>query len=394
MKNKKEFDKSILILLAILIITLITAFSLYLNVRVDKISQVIKDSGVIKILLTVVDDDNKPFLTQVVLINTETDKGALIDIPENTGTILSSTNRYSRIDNIYEQYGIDTFREKIGEILSVDILYHMAFTKKNFSEVIDFIDGLDIFVSKSLDSSDSDSLIPSGSVVLEGDKVIQYLKLNDSEEYSAEDVSRKQKIIQGFLSQLKKYSTKISTEKNINFITNRMTTNLDLNSSMRLFKYLGELESNRLVLQGVLGDKKIVSGEELIFPYNNESLIKIRIKRILINLNNPEIISDEKLNFSIQILNGTDRPGLASRTATYFRSFAYSISGVGNADRGAEEHEFTTILVRKGNNEAAERIGELINCKSIHSLVEEGIDDTIDFTIILGKDFDGKRCKD
>lgn len=393
MKKKQEFDKSLLILFAIILITIITAFSLYLNVRVDKISQIIKDKGVISVLITVVDDEKQPLLSQVLLINTETNKGALIDIPENTGTMVSSMQRYSRVDTIYKEEGIDSYREKISSILAVDIPFHLVIDRLSFSQLIDFFDGLDFFISKSLEDTKLHYSIPSGSVVLEGDKVLQYLDLEIKEEHKNSRVERKQKIIQSFLMQLKKFSGKIILEKNLLTVADKIETNLDLNSLEKFFDLLGDLEVDRLVLQGILGDIKIVSGEELIFPYNNENLIKVRVKRILINLGNPEVISDEKINFNIEVLNGTNQPGLASRTASYLSSFGYTISGIGNAELNDEEYEFTSILIRKDAREAAETLGELINCNYIHFQVEEGIDDTIDFTIILGKDFDGKRCK-
>lgn len=390
MKKKKEFDKSLLILLAIILITLVTAFSLYLNVRIDKISQIIKERGVLSILITVI-DKGEPLLTQVLVINTETNKGALIDIPENTGTIIASIQRFSRVDTILRDQGVDLFRKKIGKILAVDIPFHLVMTKESFSDLIDFFDGLDVFISKSLEDSPEEYNIPSGSVVLEGDKVLQYLELKIPEEHDTGKVARKQKIVQAFFSQIKKYSERIVKTNNLLLVLDEIDSNMDIGSARRLFSYLGSLEVDRLVLQGIIGEHKIVSGQELIFPYNNENLIKVRVKRILINLSNPEVISDEKLNFNLQVLNGTSMPGLASRTAKYFSSFGYTISGFGNASN--DEHKLTTILIRKGNRDAAERLGELINCEYIHSQVEEGIDDTIDFTIILGKDFDGKRVK-
>jgi len=393
MIKKKEFDKSILILIAIILITLITALTLYFNVRVDKISQLIKSNSEIKVLITIKDQD-RLILTQVLIMNTETNKGALIDIPENTGTMLASMQKFSRVDSIFMEQGIDVFRNKISEMLSVDIPFHIIIERENFSQLTDFIDGLEIFISKSLDDDPSSFFIPYGSVVLEGDKVLQYLDQNTRDENKNTKVSAKQKVIQSFLKQLKTYSSKIINENNMLLFSDKITTNLDFNSLQKLFEVFGNLEVDRLVLQSVLGEKKLVSGNELIFPYNNENLIKVRVKRILINLNNPEVISDEKINFNLEVLNGTNVPGLASRSASYFSSFGYTITGIGNASNGSEEYEYTSILIRKDNREAAEAIGELINCKYIHTQYEEGIDDTIDFTIILGKDFDGKRCKD
>lgn len=391
MKGKKEFDKSIMILIAIILITLITAFSLYLNVRVDKVTQILKDQGVLSAVITVEEDD-QVILSQVLVINGETNKGALIDIPNNTGTIIESKKKFSSVASIYNEIGVNSYREKISDILALNIPFHITISRSGFMELIDLLDGLDLFISKSLEDQSHNFSIPSGSVVLEGDKVDQYINLDIKNEHNNAYVARKQKIIQAFLTQIQKYSTQIISENNFPNIYSRIKkTNLDYSSANKFFTLLGDLEVERLVLQGILGEERLVSGERLIFPYNNENLIKIRIKRILINLGNPEVISDEKLNFNIQVLNGSGIQGLANRTQRYLKSFNYTISGYGNAS--SDNFETTTILVRKGNREGAERLGELINCQYIYSQIEEGIDDTIDFTIILGKDFDGKRVK-
>lgn len=390
MKNNKEFDKSLLILFAIIIITIVTAISLYFSVRIDKITQIIKDRGVIKFGLVVDDGEGNPLISQVVLINTETNKGALIDIPNEIATILPSEKRYSRLDSVYKEYGVEFYYERIGALLSLDIPYYIRVDKSKFSEIIDLVEGLDLFVSRS----NSNSLIPSGSVVLEGDKVLDYIDLILTEDNSTGVVNRKQKIIESFLTQIKSFSSKI-TGNNILLFKNRLETNLDINSFEKFVEYLGSLKVERLVLQRILGDKQFVDSQELIFPYNSGNLIKIRVKSILKNLGDAEVISDEKLNFTIKVLNGTSSQGLAGRTSVYLSSIGgYTISGVGNADRGSSEVDFTEIWDMKGNIEAAQRLGDLINCSNIHSGgYEEGMDDTIDFTIILGKDFDGRRVK-
>ncbi len=95
------------------------------------------------------------------------------------------------------------------------------------------------------------------------------------------------------------------------------------------------------------------------------------------------------------MLNGTIQNGLASRTSQIFQSFGYEIQKVGNADT---IYEKTEIIDNKGDLPSAQRLAKIIRCNNVSSrpVVEEGIEEIIaaDITIIIGKDFDGRYCKE
>ncbi|GAJ23513.1 unnamed protein product, partial [marine sediment metagenome] len=58
------------------------------------------------------------------------------------------------------------------------------------------------------------------------------------------------------------------------------------------------------------------------------------------------------------------------------------------------DYQKTVVLDRKGRIAAAERIAELIRCQRVYSRLEKDGDLSIDVTIILGTDFDGRYCKE
>ncbi|MDC7225064.1 MAG: LytR C-terminal domain-containing protein, partial [Spirochaetales bacterium] len=108
-------------------------------------------------------------------------------------------------------------------------------------------------------------------------------------------------------------------------------------------------------------------------------------------LANMDVYSDEDIVISVEIQNGTDIAGLASRTAQLYKSYGYKINAYKNADR--DDYENTLVLDRGGNPGAAKRVASLIRCERVHQLQEEIADDTVDVVIILGKDFDGRYVK-
>jgi hypothetical protein len=154
---------------------------------------------------------------------------------------------------------------------------------------------------------------------------------------------------------------------------------------------VSSVNTDRLVFQGVLGNRRTLDGKDVLFPYYDGKLVKETIQRIVETLNRPDSFGSDMLPVRIEILNGTGVAGLASRTAQLFQSYGFRIASVTNAER--TDYERTVVLDRKGNPDAARRAAELIRCEQIHSQIEENRDDTVDVTIILGKDFDGRYVK-
>lgn len=390
MKNK-EFDKSLLLLFSVILITIITTISLYLNVRVDKATEIIKENGLLKILITVSDEKNRPVFTEVFLFNTETNKGALIDIPGNTGSIIETLRRIDRVDVLYTEQGVEPYKDKIEKILDLEIPFYLEMTKENFGILVDLVEGVDLFISKSIDSHSEELLLPSGSVVLDGDKVNQYLELDLEGEFAAEKVSRKQKTLQSFLDKIGNLGERIAAEEVFSYFEKNVKTNIEAKGLQSLLLKLRDLEVDILGFQSILGDERTVGDETLIFPYFNEKLIKDVVKKFITALNDPAGSRNEQQNFYVEIQNGTTVNGLAARTGRLFSSFGYSIAGVKNA--GENSYENTVILDRKGNPDGAKKLANIIQCTRIHTKIENNLDDTIDFTIILGKDFDGRNVR-
>ena len=99
----------------------------------------------------------------------------------------------------------------------------------------------------------------------------------------------------------------------------------------------------------------------------------------------------------MEIQNGTSIQGLAHNTSILFQNASYDVLSAVNADRS--DYEETVIIDHIGNSEMAKMVGDFIRCKNIQeavvdldSVINEDIA-KVDFTIILGKDFDGRYVR-
>jgi calcineurin-like phosphoesterase len=109
--------------------------------------------------------------------------------------------------------------------------------------------------------------------------------------------------------------------------------------------------------------------------------------------------------FTVEVLNGTSTAGLAGRTADLLRGFGYDVITIGNADRS--DYENTEILDHSGYEDMSRTFADIIRCRNIRfespgrENIELGMEMSIqnleyhsDFTLIIGKDFNGRYVTD
>ncbi|MBN2656454.1 MAG: LCP family protein [Spirochaetales bacterium] len=355
----------------------------------------VKSEAVVPVMITVT-DAGKPLLTELFLFYRETGKGAVLDIPGNTGSIISNLNKVDRIDILFDENDIDPFRKKVGALTGIDIPFYYIISLQDLEKMVDLIDGLNLFIANPVDMKKDGLtfLLPPGSVTLDGSKVISYLLYNLDGESDSEKIDRHHKFIKSFLEKLAEKRSYLSTDQLSDFTREMALTNMDRKSFENFLLYLSDLDMDRLQYNKVLGVKRFVDNKELLFPHYDERLLKELVNQIEDYLVNIQSLSDQGVAFSVEILNGTDISGLASRTSQILKSFGYKIAGLGNATRvDGQEVESTVILDRKGNPDAAKGLAGLLKCERWHSEADASLDDTIDITLILGKDFDGRYVK-
>jgi calcineurin-like phosphoesterase len=156
-----------------------------------------------------------------------------------------------------------------------------------------------------------------------------------------------------------------------------------------------EVDSERLNPTTITGSKRVVDGKTLLFPYYDGELIKDVFRQVsnsLISVDNTNV----SRTYVLEIQNGTSVQGLARNTAALLQSAGYDVLSQGNAD--SNNYEKTIIINHIGNAEIAKSLGDFIRCSNI---IEENVSQeseftsasNVDFTVILGKDFDGRYVR-
>ncbi|MBR4600850.1 MAG: LCP family protein [Treponema sp.] len=396
--NNPNSNKGAFLLILIFLILISVTVGLALSLRVNTIDENLKSDRVIKTLV-VMEDKNRVLFTDVFVYYPVSQRGALINILGNTGAIFSSLGRVDSIDSVYLEKGIDAYKSEIEKLVGQSIPFYIVLNLSKFGELTDMLGGMKIFIPSPVDTKNDEGerwLLPSGVVTLDGDKIRTYLNYERNDEPDEDLIERRQNVLLAFFSALVRNEKIIRDKKSFSELGKKMISNLDEKEFHRLMSVISQVDSEHLLPQSITGSKRVVDGKTLLFPYYDGQLIKDVFKQVsnsLISLDNANV----NRTYVLEIQNGTMVQGLARNTMALLQSAGYDILSTGNAD--SNDYEKTVIINHIGNTEIAKSLGDFIHCTNI---VEESVSEdaesataasNVDFTIILGKDFDGRYVK-
>lgn len=385
-----------LILIFAVLVALMVVVSL--SIRTDVIDETLKNNSVIKVLF-VMEDRGQVLASDILFYYPFSKRGALINILGNTGAIWQTLGRVDRIDAVFSEQGIAAYRQEIESLIGTSVPFYVVLHLNQFGELADMLGGMKVFVPSPVDVAAEDGqrwLLPSGSVTLDGDKINTYLTYEMQDETEEEVQDRRQNVMVAFLSALSRNTDTMFTGRSFALYERRMEANLRGRNLERLMSEISGIDAERIVPQAITGSKRFVDGKTLLFPFYDGQLIKDVVRQTTAALVSMDGDAVNRV-YVLEIQNGTPVQGLARNTSILMQGAGYDVLTATNADRN--DYEKTVIINRIGNAEIAKNIGDFIHCTNIvdeDMSQEQNVADTsfsVDFTIILGRDFDGRYVK-
>ncbi len=391
-----DTGKNLLFLLIILVILISTSVIVLLKMKSDTLGDYLSSEKILKILV-VVEDDGKPLSTNVIAYYPETKRAVMFDIPSNTGLIIQSLNRTDGVGAVYTEKGIASFKDEIEDLTDISIPFYLTMSLDEFSALTDMLGGVSVFIPTPVDINTEAMriLLPSGSVTLDGDKIKDYLIYQDEDGNEREAASRRQKAILALLRAINDNSPDIFFKDRFVILENNIHSNLRGSDFKELLTQLCKLDSERLIPQRVTGAIRYVGEKKLLMPFREGHQLKQVIRQAIAVLASDDSSALERV-YALEILNGTDKQGLARNTSELYQSFGYDVVNIGNYEEDIRE---TILIDRIGNPSVAKIVANVIHCENIKttSLDENSEDEdlaygseaNVDFTLILGSDFNG-----
>ncbi len=398
---KFKINRALIFIVLIVAVLGAAGVFIYLQVRTDQVAAALEEDKTLKFMLVVGDQGEIQF-SEVVFFQHDTGKCALVDIPLHTGMLLEDRNKIGPIQKVFDSKNPDPYVNHVEKLLNTEIDYYFYVEKRQLVHVVDLVEGLELFIPNPVEYQGEDGLVllPSGSVTLDGTKAALFAMYQEPNERENERITRRQKFVQSLFKKFGEKKDYLQNEHVQEAVLKNIETDLSGRAVISLLQSFTHLDYEQVVFQRVLGNERRVDGKTLLFPYYEGNLIKETVQQTLSSLRNKEVVSTEELNVTLELLNGTDRNGLAGRTSQVYKSFGYDVARIGNSE--SQDHEKTLVIDWTGDISAAQQVANVIQCKNVESRTSEAVEapanapgvDVIDVTIILGKDFDGRYCKE
>lgn len=395
MSKLRDEQKGIIFLSMIMVIIIAVSVFFAFSLKTDTVNDILEDEKLVRLLLVVEDDDRKALFSTVIIYDHHTHKAASYNLPGYTGTIFQSLGRTDSLENVYNEKGIVVYKQEVETLLGIRIPFTTVIKMDDFIHLSDMLGGMRVFISSPIDQMSPDGerwLLPSGAVNLDGDKISTYLKYRVEDEEESDILDRYQNVTVAFLSGLHDNSFILFKGKNFKKFGACLDSNLADEDEKSLYKLLSDVDPESIIRQTITGSIRTVEGRDLLLPLNNGDFIKTAVQQTTNMLTATDGNAAGHV-YTLRILNGTNIQGLARKTTKTYSDSSYNVLP---ADNASEEYENTVVIDHIGNEAAAKNIGKLIKCTNIKTLTEEEEAEfntsaaSVDFTIVLGKDFNGE----
>ena len=305
----------------------------------------------------------KPSTNEVATMSIPRD--LYVDIPTFGWRKINNSIAFGMNDD-YPGGGEALLAEVVTEVTGEPIHYYARIDFEGFKKVIDDLNGLDIDV----DNAFTDYQYPDynfgfqvvsfkeGINHMDGERALQYSRSRHGTNGEGSDFARsqrQQKVLFSFKEKFLSLNTFLNPAGIVSALDNlgkHNKTNMQIWEIVKLAKIADNINKDKIISlaldtsdEGLLYSDTTIDGAYILLPNSGDySAIQYRMKNVF----NTSFIAREKAKIEVQ--NGTNVIGLATKTANKLKGLQYNVIQISNADT-AEAITTTTIYDLSGGTQ-------------------------------------------
>ena len=429
--NKKKEKKGLKIFLIILLIICIiiasyVAYSTYKNgwglsgmiaTAIGHDSKTKDNLEEFRVLLLGVSTDISSKLTDTIIVasyNPKNQTANLLSIPRDTyiGTSRSKADSYDKINSLYQK-GPEKILEEVNEITGLDIKYYVVIETGALVDLVNAIGGVDFDVPIDMDYDDPTQdlhiHLKSGMQKLNGNQAEQVVRFRHnnnrttySSEYGNNDIGR-MKTQRAFLTQVLKQTINLKNIFKINELIDiaykNVQTNINVDNAKDYIPYIIEYDISQLQSTTLPGKPERINGlwffsynkketkelvEELYYSDSN-SLDNDNNKTSQTNDVSTQSVTSNKSDIKIELLNGSGKSSNLTKATNKLKQEGYNVYKTGTTSTKTK-----TEIKNKRNcsTTISNDIKDILGTGTVENNYNSS--STVDYTIIIGKDYKGE----
>ncbi len=314
--------------------------------------------------------------------------------------VLSST-KYNDPDREKkaEEEGIKAIENTITKTVGIPIHYHGMVDFQGFKKAIDTVDGVDVNAPAEvqetmwIDGRNYRLNVQPGVSHFDGFRALAYSRSRHTSPRGDFDRSERQRLmlvaLKDKILSLGTLSNPLKINQLISDFGDHIETNLSVNEMMRLYDIGKEIPSDKIQSVGLADPPNdyvttsMIGGQSVVIPKAGVGNYK-DIQNFVRNKLRDGYLADE--NATVMVLNGTNVPGLAGRTAEELKSFGYNMLPA--ADAPTKSYQETVIVdLRNGDKKYTKHYLEnRFGVSTVPNLPDSSINPGMaDFVIIIGQ---------
>ena len=340
-------------------------------------------------------------LTDTIILcayDPKTQKASMLSIPRDTYTGVNK-NYATYNDKINAKYSISPEKtvEAVSELTGVEVTNYVVIDTKALKELVDTIGGVYFDVPIRMKYDDySQKLhidLQKGYQLLDGNKaeqVVRFRHNNDGStypfEYGMEDLGRmrtQREFIMATIQQTVKPQNIFKINEFLEIVEENVETNMDFSVLKDYIPYAVNFSMDNLRTETLPGEPGYGNNVALFFADEDET--EELVQEMFLELNvveDEETKATEKSEINIEILNASGKNSNLSELIEKLENEEYNVVKTGTTELSQK----TTIINRTEKNEKT--IEELKEIVSIGEITIGEDDSNVDFTIIIGKDYE------
>lgn len=295
----------------------------------------------------------------------------VLSVPRDVRMAYAGLNE-TKINATYTIGGPVATIQAVENLLGVPVHHYVKLGPQSFARIIDAIGGVEIDVEKNMTYTDTWANLyidlKQGRQVLSGEQAMHYVRWRSDLESDIGRVHRQQKVLLAVLQKLKSPATLVYTPRLLATFVRNTQTNLTLGELISLGLFTTPLGLGTVHTATVPGEVGLVYVEPDLAA--TQQIVTAMFLGI-----DPAMPGQT----AIEVLNGSDIPGLARQTALRLERLGFRIVRIDNAARPVPA---TTIIVRSARPEVVQALADLLG----NAVIDREVGTGPDITIVVARD--------
>lgn len=316
-------------------------------------------------------------------------QASIISIPRDTRVIIRGHKGKDKINHAHVYGGIDLCQKTVKDLLGIDIHYYIKINYEGLEKIVDDVGGVKVDVPRDMKYDDPYADPPlhinlkKGKQILDGDKAMQFVRYRKG--YKGQDLERikaQHTFLKAFGDKLLQPQMIIKVPKLVDTFTSYVETDMPVSVIMKYALKAKKMSLEDINTVTIPGEHQFIHGVSYYNPNMDKiaSLIHDIFKGNFTKTEVSEKTVDEKT--TIEVLNGSNIGGLATKTAQQLKREGYNIVNISNVKGMA--YSQTHIYDRKNKLKDAKNIAKILKIKEAE--VDIDMKSKADITIIVGSD--------